>query len=329
MTENKKVLVGQYRFHPDAEAELRRLDEAGFAVTYNETGAKYTEDDLVRVLPGHMAVIASGEPYSARVLAAAPGLKVIARWGVGYDRVDVAAATRHGVAVAMAFGGNHEAVADLAFALMAGVACEVPRFHDMVVGGGWKGDWHGSLWGTTVGLVGLGRIGRAVARRCAGFEMRVLATDIDPDAAFAKDAGIEMVSFETLLAESDFVSLHAPHTPETENMIDSRVLACMKPTAYLINTARGGLVDEAALAEALTRGRIAGAGLDVFREEPPVGSPLLGIEANVLYAPHWGSQTGDADAQTARLCVDAVLAIGQGKDPGGEVLLNPEVVSGP
>ena len=118
MTKIKKVLVAQHRFHPDAEAELRRLDEAGFAVTYNETGANYTEDDLIGILPGHVAVIASGEPYSERVLAAAPGLKVIARWGVGYDSVDVAAATRHGVAVAMAFGSNHNAVADLAASRM-------------------------------------------------------------------------------------------------------------------------------------------------------------------------------------------------------------------
>ena len=328
MTEIKKVLVGQYRFHPDAGAELQRLDEAGFAVTYNETGAKYSEDDLVRVLPGHMAVIASGEPYNERVLAAAPGLKVIARWGVGYDSVDVAAATRHGVAVAMAFGSNHDAVADLAFALMAGLATEMPRFHDMVADGAWDSDWHGSLWRSTVGLVGLGRIGRAMVRRCQGFEMRVLAHDAQPDAAFAKDAGIEMVPLETLLRESDFVSLHAPHTAETENMINSRTLAWMKPTAYLVNTARGGLVDEAALGRALTTGRIAGAGLDVFRDEPPVGSPLLGIKANVLYAPHWGSQTGAADAGAARLCVDAVLAIEQGRNPDGNVLLNPEVVSG-
>ena len=111
-------------------------------------------------------------------------------------------------------------------------------------------------------------------------------------------------------------------------MINSRTLALMKPTAYLVNTARGGLVDEAALGRALTTGRIAGAGLDVFRDEPPVGSPLLGIKANVLYAPHWGSQTGAADAGAARLCVDAVLAIEQGRNPDGNVLLNPEVVSG-
>ena len=326
MSGKKKVLIGQYRYHADAEAELRRLDAAGFAVTYNETGRMYSEDDLLAVLPGHVATIASGEPYSERVIAGAPELKVIARWGVGYDKVDVPAATRNGVAVAMAFGTNHDAVADLAFALMSGLTCQVARFHDMVAEGGWMSDWHGSLWRTTVGLVGLGRIGRAMVDRCKGFDMRVLGYDTQPDPDFAKEAGIELVSLETLLGESDFVSLHAPHTPETENLINSETLACMKPSAYLINTARGGLVDEAALAEALTTGRIAGAGLDVFRDEPPVGSPLLGVGGNVLYAPHWGSQTGDADARAARRCVDSVIAIADGTSPGDEYLLNPEVV---
>jgi D-3-phosphoglycerate dehydrogenase len=177
-----------------------------------------------------------------------------------------------------------------------------------------------------VGIVGLGRIGRAVARRCQGFGMRILAHDIQPDAAYAREKGIELAPLDTLLRESDFVTLHAPHMKDTENLIGRRQLAQMKPTAYLVNTARGALVDEEALYEALAAGRIAGAGLDVFKREPPKGSPLLTLD-NVLLAPHAAGMNVTAEAAMANRCIDSILALARGEHPGEAYVLNPDALT--
>ena len=270
-----KVLVAIPRVHEATEPALARLREAGFELVRNPYGRMLGEAELIAHLPGCFATIAGGERYDERVFAAAPELKIVARMGVGYDQGDVAAATRQGVVVAMGFGTNHEAVADLAFSMMG--ALEQPAV--LRSSGGYGGAGVGistlGLFRKTVGIVGLGRIGRALARRCRGFEMRTLAYDAAPDAAYARAEGIELVPLERLFREADFVSVHAPHSPKTDKIVNRAHLALMKPSAFLINTARGGLVDEAALCEALAAGRIAGAGLDVFEIEPlPAGAPL-------------------------------------------------------
>ena len=272
------------------------------------------------------ATVASSEPYTERVFAAAPDFKVVARMGVGYDQVDVAAATRHGVAVAMAFGTNHEAVADHAFALIAALGCQILPYHDKVMAGRWGGNIHASHWQSTVGIIGLGRIGRAVARRCKGFEMRVLAYDTMQDEAYARANGIEYVPLERLLAASDFVTVHTPHNAETDRIINRERLALMKPTAYLVNTSRGGTVDEAALTDALREGRIAGAGLDVFEIEPlPDGSPLREL-SNVIMSPHSAGSNRRSVADMLARCAESIIAVGEDRNPGDQYLLNPEVL---
>ena len=246
--------------------------------------------------------------------------------GVGYDAVDVAAATRHGVAVAMGFGTNHEAVADMAFALMAALSNRLFAYHREVMECRWGGHFQPGLWRSTLGIVGLGRIGRALARRCRGFEMRVLACDPVADPAGAAAEGVELVELERVLREADFVSVHAPHSPETDRLLNAERLALMKPTAFLINTARGGLVDERALCEALAEGRIAGAGLDVFEVEPlPAESPLRSL-SNVILTPHCAGGSISAVALMTERCVDNILVIRDGRSPGDEFLLNPEVL---
>ena len=161
-----------------------------------------------------------------------------------------------------------------------------------------------------------------MARRCRAYEMRVLAHDAVPDPAYAQSHGIELTSLERLLAESDFVMLHAPHLPETDGLINAARLRLMKPSAYLINTARGGLVDEAALYEALAARRIAGAGLDVFRREPPAGSPLLTLD-NVVLTPHAAGSDLASEAATGQCCVESILAVARGQAPPPALLLNP------
>jgi D-3-phosphoglycerate dehydrogenase / 2-oxoglutarate reductase len=322
----RKVLIALPTVHEHLHVALERVRAAGCEIVFNPHGRTFSEDELVAALPDVAATIAGTEPYTERVLAAAPRLKVVARSGVGYDAIDLAAATRHGVAIAMGFGTNHNAVADFAFSLMAALASKLLPYHALLAEGRWQRSSHMPLWRATTGIIGLGRIGQALAHRCRGFEMRVLAYDVLPDAGFARQHGVELVDLATLFAEADFVSVHAPHTAETDKIVSRERIALMKPTAFLVNTARGGLVDEAALAEALREGRIAGAGLDVFEVEPlPAGSPLRDL-ANVVMTPHCAGSSIDAIEAMADRCVDNVLALMEGRDPGADYVLNPEVI---
>jgi D-3-phosphoglycerate dehydrogenase / 2-oxoglutarate reductase len=323
----RKVLIGLYHLADRVAPYVRRLEDAGFAVIVNPHERFYSEDELVSILPGMFATIAGSEPYTALVFQAARELRILARWGVGYDQIDVGAATRSGVIVSLAYGANHEAVADGTLALMLALAENVVSHHLRVKSGGWGFQPHPGLWRSTVGIVGLGRIGKAVARRCLGFETRVLAYDTIPDRTFAETHNIVLVPLEVLLREADFVTLHAPHLPGTENLITQERLALMKPTAFLINTARGGLVDEAALYEALTSGAIAGAGLDTFRREPPIDSPLLTLQ-NVVLSPHSVGNNLRAEAAVADRCISAIVAVAEGQNPGKEYVLNPTTLRG-
>jgi D-3-phosphoglycerate dehydrogenase len=234
-----------------------------------------TESELLAALRGVEAVVAGSELYTAAVLDANPQLKVIARVGVGYDAIDVAAATARGVAVTIAPNTNQGSVAEHTFALLLGFTRHVPARHAALAAGGWNRLMSLPLRGRTLGLAGLGRIGKAVAARAAAFELRVLAFDPFPDAAYCAAHAVTLVPFDRLLAESDFLSLHLPLTPETRHLINCDTLAKMKPGAVLVNTSRGGLVREADLLPALRGGRLAGAALDVFEEEPlPASHPL-------------------------------------------------------
>ncbi|MGN6187688.1 MAG: 2-hydroxyacid dehydrogenase, partial [Conexibacter sp.] len=238
----------------------------------------------------------------APFLDANPQLKVIANYAVGLDNVDLAAARRHGIAVGNTPDVLTDATADLAFALLLAAARRLPQAANAVRQGSW-GTWHpdgflgADLVGATLGIVGAGRIGEAVARRASGFEMRVLKT--------TSRGGTPL---ETLLEQSDFVSLHVPLTPQTHHLIDADALARMKPTAILVNTARGQVIDQRALIDALHAGTIAGAALDVADPEPlPADHPLLQAP-NVLVLPHIGSATIRTRTQMTHLAVDNVLA---------------------
>lgn len=305
---------------------LQRLRDEGFEVILNESGRTLDEAALMALLPGVVATIAGSEPYNERTLDAASDLRIVARLGVGHDQIDLAAATRRKVAVAMAFGTNHDAVADHAFALMATLAAALPAYDRRVRAGLWGSLAHGRLHGTTMGLIGFGRIGRAVAKRCQGFAMRVLVHDPLIDAAALGHLGCEAAEFDELLAEADFVSLHAPLMPATRHLIDARALSRMKRSAYLINTARGPLVDEAALVVALEAGTIAGAGLDVFETEPlPEGSPLRTLESVVL-SPHVAGMSEFAVRAMTERCIESILMHLDGRPLEPGLVLNPEVI---
>ena len=259
---------------------------AGFAVRYPKKSPPVSEADTIEAVGQSQAVLAGSEPYTRKVLENLPTLRVISRNGVGYDRIDLAAASDHNIAVTITPDANFEAVAEHTFALLLAVARRVPLCDREMKADLWKrGVPFRALRGRTLGIVGLGRIGRAVARRAAAFGMVLIGHDILLDASQAAVLGVELTSCDDLFARADFVSLHAPHTPETNCLINARTLGLMKPGAILVNTSRGGLVDEAALCDALVSGYLAGAGLDVFAVEPPPASTLLSLD-NVVVSPH-------------------------------------------
>jgi D-3-phosphoglycerate dehydrogenase len=318
-----KVLIAPITLAGIEGAFLRVLREAGFELVYPNTGAQLTEEELLKFLPGIKASLAGSEPYSARVLDAHPQLRVIARVGVGYDAVDVEAASKHGCAVAITPGTNEGSVAEHAFCLMLGLARDIVSQHQGVKSGGWPRRAILPLRGKTLGIAGLGRIGKAVALRGAAFNMRLLAYDPVPDKAFAAQHQVTLVPFEKLLAEADYLTLHLPVLPETRHLINRRTLALMKPTAFLINTARGAIVNEADLLEALKNKRLAGAGLDVFEQEPPGKHPLLELD-NVLVTPHAGGADVQSRDDMALSAAQAIVSLARGEWPA-EKVVNPEV----
>jgi glyoxylate reductase len=254
------------------------------------------------------------------VLAAAPNLRVVANVAVGYNNIDVAAARRRGVVVTNTPDVLTETTADFTWALLMAVARRVVEADHYVRSGqwrAWKWDllWGHDVHGKTLGILGFGRIGRAVARRARGFAMRVLYHDtVRPEPAVEQELGAAFVARETLLREADFVTVHTPLLPETRHLIDEAALRAMKPTAILINAARGPIVDEAALVRALREGWIAGAGLDVFEEEPKIHPGLLPL-TNVVLAPHIASASHDTRLAMALLAVRNCVAVLQGQPP--------------
>ena len=271
------------------------------------------------------------DPIDAEIFDAAPKLRIVSQYAVGYDNIDVREATKRGIYVTNTPGVLTETVADFTFALMLAVARRVVEADEYVRGGKWKVAWHplmmlgSDVYGRTLGIVGMGRIGSAVARRAKGFGMRILYYDSVRREDLEKELGVEFVSLDKLLEESDYVSLHVPLTPETYHMIGEEQLRKMKSTAFLINTARGKVVDQKALYKALKEGWIAGAGLDVFEQEPiPPDDPLLQLE-NVVFAPHAASASYETRSKMAEMVADNLIAFLRGEVPPN--LVNKDVVN--
>jgi D-3-phosphoglycerate dehydrogenase len=302
---------------------LKVLRDAGFDLVFPGLDHQMDENELLQNIKGMPASIAGSEPYTPRVLDANPQLRVIARAGVGYDAVDVQAATERGIAVTITPGTNQDSVAEHTFALILALAKDLINQHQGTRAGRWPRRSNVPLRGRTLGIVGLGRIGKAVAVRGAAFGMPLLAFEPYPDAAFVKQYGTRLVPLDQLLRESDYVSIHVPLTAESRNLIDRRRLALMKPAAYLINTARGGLVNEADLYDALRAGKLAGAALDVFEQEPPPITPLLELD-NVVLTPHAAGVDTQSRDDMALSAARAVVALSRGEWPA-EQIVNPEV----
>ena len=299
------------------------LTARGAEIVFNRGAYPLDEPGLIALIGDAFAAIVGLDPVSARVLAACSALRVVARNGVGMDNVDFAAATHAGVLITAPLGANSTAVAELTMGLAIALIRRVIAHHTIFQNGEWKREQGIELADKTLGIIWLGRIGKRVATCALAFEMRVIANDILPDHAFAEKHRIPFVSFDELLAQSDFVTLHVPLTPLTQWMIDADALSKMKRGAFLLNTSRGPVVDPGALAAALDAEQIAGVALDVHvNERQP--EPALIHRPNVITTPHLGGFTRESLWRTTRGAVASIVDIWDGRTPAG--LMNPEAI---
>lgn len=318
---NRRVIITQNFFDEASmeylraqgcDAEIAKLPAGQTEAAMDVAAIKDVVGDAAGWIVGHARI-------NREVLEALPQLQIVSRRGVGYERVDTSAARELGRVVTIAAGGNDATVADQVIGMMIAVGRRFREAHAQMQAGPWKILLGTDLYRKTVGVVGLGRIGRSLVQRLRGFEANILVATPNPDAAYAAETGVRYVDLETIWRQSDYVSLHAPLTPSTRHMIDARTIEKMKPGAIIINTARGGLVSDADLLAALQAGRLGGAGLDVFESENDpamreITNALL-AQPNVVAAPHAGASTREGLDRTNMIAAECVVAVLNGGDP--------------
>lgn len=312
------------------ERGLKKIKEHFEAEIWPNPAPSPKQTTLQKVRDVDALATISIDQIDREVFDAAPKLKIVAQCAVGYDNIDVKEATKRGIYVTNTPGVLTETTADFAWALLMAVARKVVEADKCVRSGRWEVSWHPTLlmgrdvYGATLGIIGLGRIGSAVAKRTTGFNMRVLYYDMVRRPDLEKELGTEYVNLDVLLRESDFVSVHVPLTEKTYHMLGKEEFNLMKKTVYLINNSRGSVLDEKALYNALKEGRIAGAGLDVFEQEPtPKDNPLLKLDSVVL-APHISSASHETRSRMAEMVAENLIAYFEGKVPPN--LVNKEVL---
>ncbi len=307
-----KILVTPTSFlkNPQAKAMVEAFADE---IVYNPQTRPLEAEEVLELLDGVDGYIAGLDYITAEVIGRAPeSLKVISRYGAGVDRVDLEAAKAKGITVTNTPGTNAVAVCELAFGLMLSLARAIPRLDNAVKKGEWPRNNGIELAGKTLGVVGFGAIGKNLATRAKAFGMDVIAYDPYFDAAFAAQHGVAQKTLNEVIAGADFISLHVPLTKETRYMIGEDAISRMKDGAFIINTARGGLVDEAAAAKALQSGKLGGIGLDAYEVEPVTDSPLFGLD-NVVMTPHTGAHTNEAIAGMGIMAAQNLIDVLQGK----------------
>ena len=280
------------------DCEIKKLEAADGPIA----------EQLAQEIKTADAIIAGLENYDRSLLEKAEQLKVLSRYGVGYDKVDVQAAAEKNIIVTITPGANGDSVADMAVALMLNCARNITIMDNSIKGKNQVRPSGVEMWEKTLGVIGTGRIGKGVARRCKGFNMQILCYDKYQDDIFSKEFGAKYVDLDTLIQESDFITIHSPLTEETKNMFGAREFQMMKKDAILINTARGGIVDETALYTALKNGKIRAAGLDATVQEPPYDSPLCTLQ-NCIITPHAGAATKEASSKMSLMAAQNVVDV--------------------
>ena len=308
-----KILVTPTSFKPDKGGPaLELLRSFSTDLVFNSQGKPLSEEELIPLIADCEGFIAGVDFVTRKVIEHAPKLKVISRYGVGVDRVDLEAAKEKGVAVCNTPGVNANAVADLTFAMLLCIARRVPLLDRKTKAGEWVRSTGFELYGKTIGILGLGAVGKAVAKRASGFSMKVMAYDPFINREYARANGIAAAGFDDVIKEADFISLHLPLMDETKNIINEEKMKAMKKGAVIINAARGGLIDETAAYKLLESGHLGGLGLDAFEAEPPGSSPLFALD-NVVVTPHTGAHTAEATAAMAEVSVKNLIDVLSGK----------------
>ncbi len=301
-----KVLVTPRSFGRENPELFTRLEQAGLEIIRNDTGAILTEELMKDKIAPCEGVIIGVDPLNKNVLDFAPKLAAVSKYGVGLDNIDLAECERRGIKVSRTVGANSDAVADYAFALMLGVARNVALIDRRCRACDWGKLGALDVYGKTLGIVGLGAIGKRVAARAIGFDMRIMACDEVWDAGFARERGIIRADIDQICREADFITLHCNLTAATRDIINARRIGMLKKTSIIINTARGGLIDENALLQALQNGTIRGAGLDVFSREPPENPAWRSLD-NVIMGSHCSASTSGAVERMGSMAVDNLL----------------------
>lgn len=317
---SKKILITARHFSEFSPEQMNFLVSNGYEVEENTTSGAYTYDLLIEKVKDVYAVFAGLERWDDSVFKAAQNLKLVCRAGVGYDNIDLESAKKHGVIVANTAGSNSQSVAEHALSLMLSLKRHLPRYDHRMKQGRWIREISTEISGQTVGLIGVGRIGTALSSMLKGFNVQLLGFDAYTDNNRLCALGIVPVSFEYLVRSSDIISLHVPETPETRHMINKETLAMMKKSVLLVNTARGGLVNEKDLYDALVQKTIAGAALDVFKIEPVQENNLFLSLENVIVTPHISAYTREAFINAAKDCISALQHIEAGLEPENRII---------
>lgn len=301
-----KVLTTPRSYGKTDPAVFDMLEQAGIEVIRNTSGNIFTKEQMIENIADCDGVIVGVDPMDADVIAAAPKLKAIAKYGVGVDNIDLDAAKARGIKVSVTVGANSEAVADYAFALLMAMARKVPMIDSECRKHNWKKITTRDVSRSVIGIAGMGAIGKLVARRARAFDMEVLGYDVFWDEKFAEENGVKRATMEEIYARADFISLHVPLLPSTRGMIGAAQLRAMKSDAVIINTARGGLIDEDALLTALENHEIGGACIDAFEQEPPRDERWFTLD-NVILGSHCAASTSGASLNMGRMATANVI----------------------
>lgn len=309
-----KILITPRSFTSASKKPLEMLEEKGYEIIKNETGKPLNEREMLLLIKDVDGIIIGIDKLNVEIIRQTCNLKVISKYGVGVDNIDIKAATEQGIIVTNTPMANIDAVADITFALMLALARRIPEANRETKAGNWKKFIGTSVWRKKLGVIGLGKIGRQVVKRAQGFEMEILCYDIIQDEEFARQFGVRYVDLEVLLKESDYITIHAPLSDATRNMIGYKELEMVNENSFIINTSRGGIIDESALYDALKNNKIKGAGLDVYEKEPPENSPLMELE-KVIMLSHNGAYTEEAIANMGIESAQNLIDVLEGREP--------------